>query len=435
MMVKDVFKQQRVWMSLLVVLMLIGFGVYIRQLVYGLQVTGMSNPVSWGLYIITFAFLVGLSAGGLIVSSSAYVLKIKKLERMAPMGIVVAVACIVGAAAIILVDVGHPERVLNIVFGGRYTSPIAWDFLVITIYLCLGLFECWIFFSKRWRSESEERREKALGKAAWCSLPIAILVHSITAWIFGLQVGRPYWNTSLMAPIFISSAIVSGLGILLIVAYFGRKNGIPGLEDDNVGTLAKILIGFILLDLFLLFCDFFTLAYAGGTMEADAANLILKGRFAPLLWTEFLVGMIVPLIILAKPSTRRSRGWLALAGFLVMGAVFLKRINIILPSFVLPNIQNAPGISTGRFVQSAGQFFIADKTSFAVMGSYFPTLSEILITVGVLALVAFVITIGVGLVRRTQMQSEATIQNKTISTNTNATIVPGGAAYSQGAEQ
>lgn len=410
-------------MSVLVALMLIGFGVYIYQLVYGLQVTGMSNPVSWGLYIITFAFLVGLSAGGLIVSSSAYVLKIKKLERMAPMGIVVAVACIIGAAAMIMVDVGRPERVLNIILGGRYTSPIAWDFLVISIYLCLGLFECWIFFSKRWRNESEERRERALAKASWCSLPIAILVHSITAWIFGLQVGRPYWNTSLMAPIFISSAIVSGLGVLLIIAYLGRKKGIPGLEDDNVGTLAKILIGFILLDLFFLFVDFFTPAYAGGTMEADAVDLILKGSFAPLLWTEFLVGMIVPLIILAKPSTRRSRGWLALAGVLVMGAVFLKRINIILPSFVLPNIQNAPGISTGRFVQSTGQFFMADKNSFSVTGSYFPTLSEVAITIGVLALVAFIITYGVGLVRGTRVKSETQVQNKTIQAKGNAGVV------------
>lgn len=406
-MVNDVSKARRNWMALLIVLVLVGFGVYIRQLIYGLQVTGMSNRVSWGLYIITFAFLVGLSAGGLIVSSSAYVLKIEKLKQMAPVGIVVAVACIIGAAAMIMADVGHPERVLNIVLGGRYTSPIAWDFLVISIYLLVGLYECWIFFSKHWKGETEERRENVLAKAAYFSLPIALLVHSITAWIFGLQVGRPYWDTALMAPIFISSAVVSGLGILLIIAYLGRKNAIPGLDEENVGTLAKILIGFILLDLFLLFCDLFTLVYSGGTIQADAALLILTGKFAPLLWFELIAGMIAPVIILINKATRRSPSWLAAAGLLVMVAVFLKRINIILPGFMVLNIPNGPGVSTGRFVQSTGKFFEAGESSFAAVSTYMPTISEIAITIGVLSLVALIITYGIGLVMDMGLQTKA----------------------------
>lgn len=397
-MVNNAAKTRRNWMALLLVFVLIGLGFYVNQLMNGLEVTGMSNPVSWGLYIITFAFLVGLSAGGLIVSSSAYVLKIEKLKSVAPVGIVVAVACIIGAAAMIMADVGHPERVLNIVFGGRYTSPIAWDFLVISIYLCIGLYECYIFFGKKWRGETEEKRERVLAKAAIFSLPIALLVHSITAWIFGLQVGKPYWDTALMAPIFISSAVVSGIGVLLIVAYLGRKVGIPGLDKDNVSTLAKILVGFVILDLFLLFCDLFTLVYSGGTVPAEAALMILTGKFAPLLWFELIVGMVVPLFILGNKSTNRSLGWVATAGLLVMVAVFLKRINIILPGFLVLNIPNAPGVSTGRFVESTGIFFEAGESSFASMVTYAPTLSEVAITVGVLSLVALIIVYGVGLV-------------------------------------
>lgn len=397
-MVNNAAKTRRTWMFIFLAVGLLGFGCYINQLMNGLVVTGMYNTVSWGLYIITFAFLVGLSAGGLIVSSSAYVLKIEKLKSVAPVGIVVAVACIIGAAAMIMADVGHPERVLNIVFGGRYTSPIAWDFLVISIYLCIGLYECWIFFSKKWRGETEEKRERVLARAAIFSLPIALLVHSITAWIFGLQVGKPYWDTALMAPIFISSAVVSGIGVLLIIAYLGRKAGIPGLDQENVGTLAKILIGFVILDLFLLFCDLFTLVYSGGTVQAEAALMILTGKFAPLLWIELIVGMVVPLFLLSNKATNRSPGWLAVAGLLVMAAVFLKRINIILPGFMVLNIAEQPGVSTGRFVQSSGQFFEAGKSSFTAMTTYAPTLNEIAITVGVLSLVALIITYGVGLV-------------------------------------
>lgn len=393
-------------MFLLAVLVLVGFGFYVNQLISGLEVTGMNNLVSWGLYIITFAFLVGLSAGGLIVSSSAYVLKIEKLKSVAPVGIVVAVACIIGAGVLIIADVGHPERIFNIILGGRYTSPLAWDFLVISIYLAVGLYECWIFFSNKWKAETEEKREKVLAKAAYFSLPIALLVHSITAWIFGLQVGRPFWDTALMAPIFISSAVVSGLGILLVIAYFGRKAGIPGLDEDNVDTLVKLLAGFILLDLFLFFCELFTLAYGGGTVGAEAVSLILTGKLAPLLWFELIVGMAVPFFILINKSTRRSPGWIGAAGFLVMVAVFLKRINIILPGFLVMNMPDRPGVSTGRFIESTGQYFEAGKLPFASLPTYAPTLHEIVITIGALALVALIITYGVGLVMKMDSQAE-----------------------------
>lgn len=393
-------KSQRNWMIILAIIALIGLGFYIHQLISGLEVTGMDNIVSWGLYIITFAFLVGLSAGGLIVSSSAYVLKIDKLKKVAPVGIVVAVACIIGAGMMIVADVGRPERILNILIGGRFTSPIAWDFFVISIYLLIGLYECWIFFSNKWRLESEEKKEKIVAKAAYLSLPIALLVHSITAWIFGLQVGRPFWDTALMAPIFISSAIVSGLGILLIIAYLGRKSGIPGLDKDNVDILVKLLVGFIFLDLFLFFCELFTLAYAGNTPAAEAAFMIMTGKFAPLLWFELIVGMVVPLLILINKGTKDSPGWVAGAGLLVMVAVFLKRINIILPGFLVLNIPDGPGVSTGRFIESTGQFSVAGELPFATIGTYVPTFHEIAITIGVLAFVALVILYGVGLVMK-----------------------------------
>lgn len=405
-MVSSAERTRRNWMLLLSIIVLIGLGFYVHQLIRGLEVTGMNNLVSWGLYIITFAFLVGLSAGGLIVSSTAYVLKIDKLKQVAPVGIVVAVACIIGAGVLIVADVGHPERIFNIILGGRYTSPLAWDFLVISIYLAVGLYECWILFSQKWQLESEEKREKILAKAAYFSLPIALLVHSITAWIFGLQIGRPFWATALMAPIFISSAIVSGLGILLVIAYLGRKAGIPGLDEDNVDTLVKMLAGFILLDLFLFFCELFTLAYGGGTAAADAAYLILTGKFAPLLWIELIVGMVLPFIILVNKSTRRSPGWIAASGILVMVAVFLKRINIILPGFLIMNMPDAPGVSTGRFIESTGQYFEAGELPFATMGVYAPTLHEIAITIGALALVALIITYGVGLVMKKDSPSQ-----------------------------
>lgn len=391
---------RKIWMGAFLVVLLAALGVYAHQLMNGLIVTDLNNITSWGLYIVAFAFFVGLSAGGLIISSSAYVLKIEKLKEVAPIGIVVAVACILAAAMMIIVDMGHPERVLNILFAGKFMSPITWDFFVISIYLLIGLYECYIFFSKKWKGESLEKRESVLAKAAIISLPIAILVHSITAWIFGLQVGRAYWNTALMAPIFISSAVVSGIGLLLIVAFLGRKAGIKGLDDENLTSLRKILVGFILLDLFLFFCELFTVAYAGGTTAAEAVALITGGKLAPLFWFEIVIGMLLPLIILSNKATNKSISMLGLSGLLVVVAVFLKRINIVLPGFLTLNAYETPGVSTGRFIESTGQYFEAGQLPFASVASYMPTINEIAITAGAFALVGFVILLGVGLIEK-----------------------------------
>jgi molybdopterin-containing oxidoreductase family membrane subunit len=399
MMIKGISRTTQVWIAVLVILMLIGLVAWINQLSLGLQVTGMRNLVTWGLYIITFTFLVGMSAGGLIVSSATYVFKAERLKSMAPVGVVVAVASVLGAMATIIPDVGHPERLLNILFGMRFTSPITWDFFIVSLYLLVGLFEAWVFFGGRWRNQSEVQRERVLKIAAWIAFPIAILVHSITAWIFGLQIGRPFWNSALMAPIFLSSAIVSGLGLLLVVAFLGRKMNIPGLGEEGRSSIASLLAAFVTLDLFLLFCDLFTAIYAGQPGEAAGANVLVGGSLAPLFWSEILFGALLPLLILGLPQTRRAPSWLGLAGALAMLGVFAKRINIIMPGYLqTENIPFAPGVSTGDFIPAAGNLYIAGQSSFSMVPTYLPTITEIAITLGILAMVAFVVTAGVQLV-------------------------------------
>jgi dimethyl sulfoxide reductase membrane subunit len=366
-----------VWSGLFFILMLLGFATWIYQLNAGLVSTGMSNPVSWGLYIIVFAFLVGLSAGGLIVSALAYILKNERLEKIAPLGVVVAVACVIGAMAMIIPDVGHPEKVFNILFSGNVASPLFWDIVILFTYLIIGLVELWLIV-----------RGTAHAKLRWMAyliLPVAILVHSVTAWIFGLQVGRPFWFTGLLAPIFISSALVSGLGLLLLVMLaVRRKFEIP---DDTFSYLGGLLAAFIALDAFLLFSELVTLTYARGIEEFTIANLMLTGPFAVFFWIEVLAGVLLPFVILLVPSLRRSPMWVSVAGLLAMFGVLLKRVNIIAPSFQHLNIDYAPGVSTGRLVELAGPF-----TNQPV---YSPTWVEYMIVIGVLGGVAFLITVGV----------------------------------------
>jgi dimethyl sulfoxide reductase membrane subunit len=395
------FSAHHAWVGLLVVLAVAGFAAWVYQWRVGLSTTGMSNAISWGLYIVTFAFLVGLSAGGLIVSSLAYILKNERLHQVAPLGVIVAVACVVGAMAIIIPDVGHPERIIEILVRPNFASPLTWDILILTVYLAIGLVEAWLLFSRRADAAEAERKDRVLRGLAYLVLPVAILVHSVTAWIFGIQVGRPFWFTGLMAPIFISSALVSGLGLLVLVMLAVRRTGRMTIGRGQFTFLGSLLAAFIALDFFLLASELLTISYARGVEAFAIVREMMLGSYAPFFWVEILLGVALPFLLLVLPATRRSPAWIGLASFLAMAGVFLKRINIILPSFSQLNVPFAPGVALGRYD--------ATLSPFTMQPTYTPTLVEVAITLGVLAGVLLIITLGVRLATTVPQRQEVPV--------------------------
>ena len=128
-----------IWMGALGLLSLIGFGALGYQLINGLGVTAMNNATSWGLYITMFMFFVGLSAGGLIVSSSATVFNIPAFKVVAKPATILSTVCIIVAGIFIMVDIGSPFRVLNLILHSQFKSPLMWDVCVITLYL---MYQC-----------------------------------------------------------------------------------------------------------------------------------------------------------------------------------------------------------------------------------------------------------------------------------------------------
>lgn len=387
-----------VWTGALAALAIAGIAVWIYQVNQGLWITGLSNPISWGLYIISFAFLVGLSAGGLIVTSLAYILNNKKLEAIAPLGIIVSVASVIGAMLMIIPDVGLPWRIPTILVHPNLASPLTWDIFILITYLVIGLIEAWVFFSPKWKAQPE-KQERTLRTMAYIVLPVAVLVHSITAWIFGLQVGRPFWYTGLMAPIFIASALVSGLALLILVMLAVQKAGWMKIDDSQYPFLGGILAGFISVDIFLFLSDLVTIGYAGGTKADRVVQELVSGSHAPFFWAEIIGGVLLPFLLLVLPATRRSKTWVGVAAALAMVGVFLKRVNIILPAFEKINVNYAPGVSTGRYSEFVSPFTTAP--------SYAPTLPELIITIGVFAGVLFLITLGV--------QYVSSLEKKTVS--------------------
>ena len=192
----------------LAVLAAVGVGTWIYQLMNGLGVTGMNNSTSWGLYITCFMFFVGLSAGGLIVASSASVFRVKEYKKVALPAVILSTVCICCAGMFVLIDLGGIQRVWRIVTGPNVTSPLFWDICVITLYLAINV--VYLYFMKSKKPGAQDK----VAIVSRFALPVAILVHSVTAWIFGLEMAREGWYSAIMAPLFVVSAMDSGLALL-----------------------------------------------------------------------------------------------------------------------------------------------------------------------------------------------------------------------------
>ena len=354
------------------VVALAGVAVWIYQLANGLGITGMSNANSWGLYITCFMFFVGLSAGGLIVASSASVFHITEYKKVALPAVIVSTASIIVAAMFVLVDLGGIQRVWMLFTSPNFTSPLLWDVCVITIYLVVNILYL------VWLSKGDERKVTILGRIA---LPVAILVHSVTAWIFGLQIAKEGWYSAILAPIFVASALDSGMALLLCALAWLRKRGIFEVEQKLFSNLAGLLCTFIAVDAFFIGCEVLTTAYpaAGG---AETLAVMTTGATAPFFWFEMVCGLLIPFLMLVFAKNRAKTGIVVTASILVILGVFCKRAWLLLSSFVNFNLEGPVTVGKGAGDIATGMWTTA--------GSYAPTLPEVGIALGVIA-VGFVI--------------------------------------------
>ena len=264
----ELIKRYKVLAAILAVVVAVGVGCWVYQLIFGLTVTGMNNGTSWGLYITNFMFFVGLSAGGLIVASSASVFHITKFKAVALPAIILSTVCICAAGMFVLIDLGGIQRVWRILTGPNPTSPLLWDVCVITCYLIINVF--YLVFMTR-------GNQHAVSIVSRFALPCAILVHSVTAWIFGLEAAKEGWYTAIMAPIFVASAMDSGLALLLVVLGVLKKAGIYDTSRELMAMLAGLLCTCVAVDAFFIFCEVLTMAYPGAAGAETLALLTTGG--------------------------------------------------------------------------------------------------------------------------------------------------------------
>ena len=362
-------------------LVVAGVAAWIYQLANGLGVTGMSNGVAWGLYIACFMFFVGLSAGGLIVASSASVFHIAEYKKVALPAIICSTVCICCAGMFVLIDMGGIQRVWRILVGPNPTSPLVWDVCVISCYLIINIVYLVFMCSKKPGAADK------VSIVSRFALPIAILVHSVTAWIFGLQVSKE-WYTAIMAPIFVASAMDSGLALLLLALMGLNKSGVFKVENKLISSLAGLLAVCIAVDAFFIGCDCLTMAYPGAK-GAEALSVMAGGITAPFFWIEIIGGLLIPFLLMVFAKNRANMKLVGLACVLVVAGVFCKRIWLLFTSFYEFNIAGAPGVISG----SSAARGASGVDVFAMLGTYAPTWVEIAVVVGVVSLgaLAFIV--------------------------------------------
>lgn len=357
------------------VLALMGICLWFYQLTTGLTVTNMGNTSSWGLYITCFMFFVGLSAGGLIISSAPKLFGLKGFGDISKIAVWTSIVCTVLAMAFIVIDLGGPFRTWELIVFANLSSPLMWDVIVLSTYLVLSV----VYLIATLRYERGAVQAKTMRIISGCAMIVAILVHSVTAWIFGLQKAHELWNTALLAPWFVSSALVCGLALVLVVVIALRKVGYLKLEQENIIKMTKLLGIFVAVDLYFFACELLTEGFPGGE-GLHMVQILTTGALAPFFWLE-VIGCLFTAAVAFIPRLRTT-SLIVVGSALAIVGIFCKRVQLLVGGFQVQNLEYSTPISGP----------VHDPFVFGMV--YFPSPIEVGVMIGVLGLGAFAFLAG-----------------------------------------
>lgn len=371
-MLENAFVGSKRYYTLLAVLgglVLIGFLVYLRQLSFGLGITGMGRDVSWGFYIAQFTYLVGVAASAVMVVLPYYLHDYKAFGRVTVLGEFLAVAAVIMCILFIVMDLGRPDRILNVLKYPTPNSVLFWDMLVLNGYLFLNIIIGW--------NVLEAERHQApppswLKPLIYLSIPWAPSIHTVTAFLYAGLPGRGYWLTAIMAPRFLSSAFAAGPSLLVLLCLLVRKYTKFDPGKEQIQSLAKIVSYAILINVFFFFCELFTVFYSQIPEHMLHFQYLFygldgKARLVPWMWFA-ITGMSVAAILMVFPKIRQNEKTLAMTCGLIIITTY---------------IDKGLGLMTGGFVPSP-----LEKVT-----EYWPTVPEALITLGVWALGFLILTV------------------------------------------
>ena len=359
-----------------------GLGLWALQLSGGLVQTNMRNFDSWGLYITMFMFLVGLSAGGLIISSVPRAFGMEGFGGVSKVAVWTSICCTVLAIGFVVVDLGHPARLWELFAYSNLGSPLMWDIMVLSTYLILSVVYLWATL----RAEAGRVSKVALRILSVIALVCAVLVHSVTAWIFGLQQAHEFWHTALLAPWFVSSALVCGVALVLVVVIALRRVGYLALEQRYVAKLAKMLGAFIVVDLYFFGCELLTSGFPCG-QGVEVVAMLTTGPLAPFFWVE-VIGCAAAAVVCFVPKLRTSP-LIVIASVLAMVGIFCKRVQLLVGGFQIPNLDYAGPLTSSSVTHWTGGMSSAYQNMV-----YWPAPLEFGLAFGVVGLGVLMLLLG-----------------------------------------
>ena len=328
------------WMLLLTAVALVGANAWAVQVVEGMGVTGMSDHVSWGLYIANFTFGVGLAAGGVMMVIPAYLYHDDEMHDVVIIGELLAIAAVVACIGFVVVDLGRPDRFWHMIPGlGRFNWPVSmltWDVIVLNGYLLLNLHICGYLLYMRHLGRRPEARWYI--PFVFLSIVWAISIHTVTAFLYSGLGGRPFWNSALLAPRFLVTAFVSGPAFIILTLQLVRKFTDLPIPAGPIRTLVNIMRITLLINILMLISELFVEFYAGGGHTASARYLFvgLHGHNAlvPWIWTAIGLGVSATLLLLCPKITEHPLMMNIACVAAFIGIWIEKGMGLIIPGFI-----------------------------------------------------------------------------------------------------
>ena len=358
-----------IWVAFLLLLTGIGFFFYLKQLDYGLGITGMSRDVSWGLYIAQFTFLVGVAASAVMLVMPYYLHDYKAFGKITILGEFLAVSAVIMCLTFVLVDLGRLDRAMNMILHPSPKSILFWDMVVLNGYLLINIVTGWTVL---------ESDRQGVPPPAWVkpiiyiSIPWAISIHTVTAFIYAGLPGRGFWLTAIMAPRFLASAFASGPALLILFCMILKRFTKFDAGGKAIQTLAKIVAYALAISIFFVLVELFTVFY--GQIPSHMNHLVylfrgLEGHNMIANWMSVsAVAAVVALVLLVIPRTRTREPILALACILVFLSLWIEKgLGLVITGFIPSPLE--------------------------ALTDYTPTGPEIAITVGVWALGLLILTL------------------------------------------
>jgi len=327
-----------VWILCLLGVMGVGGACYAMQWNYGLGITGMSRDVSWGIYISQFTFLVGVAAGGLMLVLPYYLHNYKAFGRITILGEFMAIAAVAMCLMFIIADLGQPMRAMNVLLHPTPNSMLFWDMIVLNGYLAINLVVGWGILNAE---------AKGVHYASWLkpfiylSIPWAISIHTVTAFLYCGLPGRHFWLTAILAPRFLASAFAAGPALLLFIAMIMKRTTKFDVGEEAKNKLVTIIGYAAIINLFFLGCEFFVAYYSqmpGHMHTLDYLFFGLHGYDNLVPWMRFsMAASVIGIAMIFLARAQKSEIGIMASCVLIFVSLWIdKGLGLVLGGFV-PN--------------------------------------------------------------------------------------------------